>query len=38
MLPTNPELQGKTLLFNSQWWAENINAVVEKWSEWILEE
>jgi len=38
MLPTNPELQGKTLLFNSQWWADNINEVVEKWSEWILEE
>ena len=36
-LPTAPELRPKLFLRDEVWWAQNRDAVVERWNEWILE-
>jgi putative spermidine/putrescine transport system substrate-binding protein len=36
-LPTSPEILPKLFLRDEVWWAENRNAVLERWNEWILE-
>ena len=35
-LVTSPEIQAKLFPFNPQWWADNADAVAERWNEWIL--
>jgi putative spermidine/putrescine transport system substrate-binding protein len=36
-LPTSPENRAKLFLRDEVWWAENRDAVIERWNEWILE-
>lgn len=36
-LPTSPEILPKLLLRDEAWWAENREALLERWNEWILE-
>jgi putative spermidine/putrescine transport system substrate-binding protein len=36
ILPTSPDIKSKLLIHNSQWWADNRDAVLEKWNSWIL--
>ncbi|MVT55898.1 extracellular solute-binding protein [Bradyrhizobium yuanmingense] len=36
MLPSAPEIQKQLVFFNEEWWAENGNAVQERFSKWLL--
>jgi putative spermidine/putrescine transport system substrate-binding protein len=36
VLPTAPAIRTQLFIFNSQWWADNRDAVARKWSSWIL--
>ncbi len=36
ILPTAPDIKSKLLIHDSQWWADNRDAVLEKWNSWIL--
>jgi putative spermidine/putrescine transport system substrate-binding protein len=36
-LPTAPELRPKLFLRDEMWWAENRDAVIDRWNQWILE-
>ncbi len=36
VLPTAPSVRDELFVFNSQWWADNRDAVARKWSSWIL--
>jgi putative spermidine/putrescine transport system substrate-binding protein len=36
-LPTAPELRPKLFLRDEEWWAQNRDAVIERWNEWVLE-
>lgn len=36
VLPTAPSIRDELFVFNSQWWADNRDAVARKWSSWIL--
>ncbi len=36
VLPTAPVIRNQLFIFNSQWWADNRDAVARKWSSWIL--
>lgn len=36
-LPTSPELQGKQVLTDPVWWAENYDAVNERFNKWLLQ-
>jgi putative spermidine/putrescine transport system substrate-binding protein len=36
-LPTAPEIRPKLFLRDESWWAENRDAVIERWNEWVLE-
>lgn len=35
-LPTAPKNAAAQFKFNSQWWAENLEEVTERWTEWTL--
>ena len=37
IVPGTPELDKLGFTLNSQWWAENRQAVSDRWSNWILE-
>jgi putative spermidine/putrescine transport system substrate-binding protein len=37
VLPTAPDIKKDLLLYNSEWWADNRDKVIEKWSSWLLE-
>jgi putative spermidine/putrescine transport system substrate-binding protein len=37
VLPTNPDLVAKMMFRNEDWWAENREAMVERFAEWLLE-
>ena len=36
ILPTAPDIKSKLLIHDSQWWADNRDAVLAKWNSWIL--
>jgi putative spermidine/putrescine transport system substrate-binding protein len=36
-LITAPPIVDQLWVFNSEWWADNLDAVLERWNEWILE-
>lgn len=36
ILPTGPRQLKQQFHFNSQWWADNYDAVVKKWAVWVL--
>jgi putative spermidine/putrescine transport system substrate-binding protein len=36
-LITAPPIVDQLFVFDSAWWAENLDAVLERWNEWILE-
>jgi putative spermidine/putrescine transport system substrate-binding protein len=36
-LPTAPDIRPKLFLRDEAWWAQNRDAVIERWNEWILE-
>jgi len=36
-LPTAPEIKKQLLLFNSEWWADNRDKVIERWPSWLLQ-
>lgn len=36
ILPTSPDIKPQLLVYNSQWWADNRDKVLEKWNTWIL--
>ena len=35
-LPTAPDIRHRLFVYNSQWWADNEDAVSKKWASWIL--
>jgi hypothetical protein len=35
-LLTSPDIKSKLFTFNSQWWADNLDTVLDRWNEWIL--
>jgi putative spermidine/putrescine transport system substrate-binding protein len=35
-LLTSPAIKSKLFTFDSQWWADNLDTVLDKWNEWIL--
>ena len=37
VLPTAPAIRNRLFVFDSQWWADNVDAVSKKWAGWILE-
>jgi putative spermidine/putrescine transport system substrate-binding protein len=37
VLPTAPEIRSRLFVYNSQWWADNFDAVSKKWASWVLE-
>jgi putative spermidine/putrescine transport system substrate-binding protein len=37
VLPTAPAIRDRLFVFNSQWWADNVDAVSRKWASWVLE-
>jgi putative spermidine/putrescine transport system substrate-binding protein len=36
-LPTAPAIRERLFVYNSQWWADNTDAVAKKWASWVLE-
>lgn len=36
-LITGPTILGQLFMYDSGWWADNLDAVLERWNEWILE-
>lgn len=36
-LPTSPENYDKQILIDEKWWAENREAVTERWNKWMLD-
>ena len=36
-LPTAPEYKDQMFIRNVEWWVENLQAVTDRWNEWILE-
>lgn len=36
MLPTAPDIKKQMLIYDSQWWADNRDKVLDKWNSWIL--
>lgn len=36
VLPTSPDIKPQLLVYNSQWWADNRDKVLEKWNSWIV--
>jgi putative spermidine/putrescine transport system substrate-binding protein len=36
-LPTAPEIKKEMFVYNSQWWSDNRDKVVEKWASWLLQ-
>lgn len=37
LLPTAPDIRKQMFVYDSQWWADNEDAVNHKWSSWILD-
>lgn len=37
VLPTAPAIRDRLFVFSSQWWADNTDAVTNKWASWVLE-
>jgi putative spermidine/putrescine transport system substrate-binding protein len=37
VLPTAPDIRKQLLLFNSEWWADNRDQVIGRWSGWLLQ-
>jgi putative spermidine/putrescine transport system substrate-binding protein len=37
VLPTAPAIRDRLFLYNSQWWADNVDTVTKKWARWVLE-
>ena len=37
VLPTAPDIKKQMFVYNSQWWADNRDKVIEKWSSWLLQ-
>ncbi|MBI3516026.1 MAG: ABC transporter substrate-binding protein [Proteobacteria bacterium] len=36
-LPTSPDIKKQMFIYNSQWWADNRDKVIAKWSGWLLQ-
>jgi putative spermidine/putrescine transport system substrate-binding protein len=36
LLPTAPELKSKLINYDYDWWADNREKVIERWSKWVL--
>ena len=36
-LPTAPDIKNEMFIYDSQWWADNRDKVVEKWASWLLQ-
>ena len=36
ILPTAPDIKGKLINFNNEWWAANLNDIVKRWSAFIV--
>ena len=36
-LPTAPEIKKQMFVYNSQWWSDNRDKVLEKWAAWVLQ-
>ena len=36
-LPTAPDIKKQMFVYDSQWWADNRDKVVQKWSSWLLQ-
>ena len=37
VLPTAPDIKKEMFVYNSQWWSDNRDKVVEKWAGWLLQ-
>jgi len=37
VLPTAPAIKKDMFNYNSQWWSDNRDKVIEKWSSWLLQ-
>ena len=37
VLPTAPAIRKRLFIHDSQWWADNVDAVRKKWDSWLLE-
>jgi putative spermidine/putrescine transport system substrate-binding protein len=37
VLPTAPDFKKLMFVYNSQWWADNRDKVLEKWASWLLQ-
>jgi putative spermidine/putrescine transport system substrate-binding protein len=37
VLPTAPAVRDRLFVYNSQWWADNVDTVSKKWASWVLE-
>ncbi len=36
VLPTAPDIKSKLINFDTQWWMNNINDIVERWNAFIV--
>lgn len=36
MLPTAPDIKKDLLIYNSQWWADNVDTVLARWNKFLL--
>jgi putative spermidine/putrescine transport system substrate-binding protein len=36
ILPTAPDIKGKLINFNNEWWAANLNDIVKRWNAFIV--
>ncbi|HLJ22291.1 MAG TPA: extracellular solute-binding protein, partial [Stellaceae bacterium] len=37
VLPTAPAIKKQMFIYDSQWWADNRDKVIERWSSWLLQ-
>ena len=37
VLPTAPAIKKEMFIYSSEWWADNRDKVLEKWSSWLLQ-